>query len=153
MAIDTNKMIKATINFDESWSYTSESVWLYEEDGKYILQNSPFLAFGYSYKDEVKVKSGDNLTILEKISWGGHCTYRLVIKKRASKSWLILWSKLEEMGCSYEESLLFENLQLIAVDIPPNTDLVQAYKIFELGELEGIWEFEEADIGNWKSGN
>lgn len=149
----TNNMIKATINFEESWGYTSESVWLSEDKGKYILENSPFFAFGYSYKDEVKVNSGNALTISGKEKWGGHCTYRLVIQSEAFDSWLILWEKLEEMGCSYEESSLFKNMKLIAVDVPPTTDLIKAYQIFELGESEGIWEFEEADIGDWKEPN
>lgn len=153
MAIDKNKMIKATINFEESWGYTSESVWLSEENGKYFLENSPFFALGYSYKDMVLINTGDTLIIAGKQQWGGHCTYRLVVQSESYDSWLILWNKLEEMGCTYEESLLFKNMKLIAVDIPPTTDLVKAYQIFELGEAEGIWEFEEADIGDWKATN
>jgi len=50
------------------------------------------------------------------------------------------WKLISEMGGSYENA----NDRLVAVDLPPDADVSQIYKVFEAGEQDGVWAFEEA---------
>lgn len=49
---------------------------------------------------------------------------------------------LNELGCSSER---FENgiWRLIAVDVPPATDIEVVRKILDKGCVEGFWDYEE----------
>ena len=133
---------------DNLGNYSTESVWA-EEIGEhvYLLKNSPFYSYGYSFEDKVlTTKQGSNLpVVLKLIEPSGRSTYRLILNKAASnddfsKHWLLL----ENIGCSYEEG----TSGLYAVDVPASTDIYKAYELLELGESSGVWEFEEANCSH-----
>jgi hypothetical protein len=46
------------------------------------------------------------------------------------------WHPLEKIGCSYEKG----HGRLFAIDVPPETDIYEAYKLLALGEQKNIWE-------------
>lgn len=54
------------------------------------------------------------------------------------------WDKLQSLGCTYERA----TDRLIAIDVPPETDIYEAYAVLELGENDKVWGFEEAQCGH-----
>jgi len=51
---------------------------------------------------------------------------------------------MERLGCTYENA----NSRLLSIDVPPSVDIYKAYSLLELGEKEGVWDFEEAHCGH-----
>jgi len=123
----------------------TESVWVDDVGkGRYVLENSPFYAFGVSYQDVVSAKEVDGeLVFDEVISRGGHSTYRLMVSG-GHEDFDCYWKSLQQMGCTYEEGLN----RLISVDVPPLTDIYAAYNAFVAGEQAGVWSFEEGHCGH-----
>ncbi len=113
-------------------------------DDCYVLDNSPFYAFGISYCDEFKVKSVDGELIFDSIvARSGHSTYRIKLPMDKEHDYfLIHWQSLADLGCSYEGSSVNKK-RLYAIDIPPSADVFKAYEVMEYLENKGIWEFEE----------
>lgn len=78
---------------------------------------------------------------------GGHSTYRILIKEGESirsPKFLEHWQPLQNMGCTYEQA----KSRWLAIDVPPRTDIFAAYALFEKGEVDEIWTFEEAHCGH-----
>ncbi len=55
-----------------------------------------------------------------------------------------MWRRLQELGCTYERA----NRRLIAIDVPPRTDVYAVYRVLEEGEKAKYWEFEEGHCGH-----
>lgn len=113
---------------------------------QYRLENIPFYAYGVSYDDVVIAKPVRKQLLFQSVfQRGGHSTYRIFLLQHTSigefeKSWLAL----EEIGCSYERA----TDQLFAIDVPPETDIDQAYSALERGEKAKVWDFEEANCAH-----
>jgi len=60
-----------------------------------------------------------------------------------SGNFLAVWPELESLGCTYEGSVAGSR-PLYAIDVPPGCDIKAVYRILELREKDGTWEFEEA---------
>jgi len=109
------------------------------------VRSSPFYAFGFSCEDIVAVRvvqdGDDEWYEYERVlEHRGHSTYRLFVFDGAtSESFLTLWKKLADLGCTYEGA----DEKLIAVDIPPGVDIKYVYTIMKEGESLKIWDFEE----------
>lgn len=117
--------------------------------GKYRIENTPFFARGVSFKDVVSASRQDGRLRFEKvIISSGHSTYRLLLKDRNGNSqpWLEFWKPLEKLGCSYEENKEL-SLTMLAVDVPSNVCIHDAYELLAEGEEAGVWEFEEGHCG------
>lgn len=130
-----------------SESVNATKVW----DQKYRLENSPFFAKGVSYKDIVAAEKVKNrLIFVDTILSSGHSTYHVLLKDKMVKpqEWLIYWDPLEEIGCSYEENRELA-LTMLAIDVPSGTNIREVYKLLELGERAGVWEFEEGHCGHF----
>ena len=41
-----------------------------------------------------------------------------------------------------------KNMFLLAVDVPPDTDINVVYTLLDKGEKDGIWSFEEGHCGH-----
>ena len=54
------------------------------------------------------------------------------------------WEPLEKLGCTYERA----NRRLVAIDVPPRSDVYAVYAVLEDGEKDGLWEFEEGHCGH-----
>ena len=113
-------------------------------NGFYVLDNSPFYTFGISYCDEFKAKSNDGELIFDSIvARSGHSTYRIKLPLNKEHNYFLEhWTLLADLGCSYEGSSVNKK-RLYSIDMPPNVDVFQAYKIMEDLENKGVWEFEE----------
>lgn len=112
--------------------------------GRYRLRNTPFFAFGVSFEDIVFSEERDGEIFFAGTSIaGGHSTYRLMLLvKRTDDSFLKYWQPLQSLGCTFEEGIV------LAVDVPPSTDVHEAYRLLDAGEVAGIWSFEEGHCGH-----
>lgn len=111
---------------------------------RFVLDNSPFYAFGISFGDEFYVEdTNDQKTFYSIASRGGHSTYRIKLPEGKDHNYFLsYWEKLGSLGCSYEGSSV--NIRrLYAIDMPPDVDIHKAYSVLEEYENLGIWEFEE----------
>jgi hypothetical protein len=112
--------------------------------GRYILDNSPFYAYGISHRDVflADLKDGD-LTFVEVVFQGGHSTYRIRLREGLDHNFFLeKWLGLERLQCTYEGSS--SNAQLLySIDVPPGADVTEVYRLLEYGESEGYWTFEE----------
>lgn len=114
------------------------------EDGNYWLDNSPFYAFGVSYRDIISAtKKNNDLVFSSVVARGGHSTYRVKLKHgQKHEFFLANWQELALLGCTYEGSSV--NGQLYSIDVSPGTDVRKVYRVLEAGEMNQFWEFEEA---------
>jgi hypothetical protein len=102
---------------------------------RYRLRNTPFFAFGVSAEDVVFAEPVDGQLTFKGVSIrGGHSTYRIVVLN--ADGFADGWAPLEALGCTFEEG------DLLAVDVPQQTDIYEAYRLLELGVDAGVWEFE-----------
>ena len=113
--------------------------------GQYRLENSPFFAFGISFQDVVSAKEEQKtLVFVEALRRGGHSTYRIIPKAGHGSAVARYWDVLERKGCTYEEG----PKGLLAVDVPPGTNIFEAYAALQAGEDAGAWTFEEGHCGH-----
>ncbi|WP_310618723.1 DUF4265 domain-containing protein [Flexibacterium corallicola] len=110
---------------------------------RYRIENTPFLAKGVSYKDEVAgVRGKSGLKFDRIVKHHGHSTYRILVEETATpEEFQEHWLKLEKLGCICED--MDGDIPLFSVDIPPTTSLKKAIIILEDASHVHIWEFEE----------
>jgi hypothetical protein len=125
----------------------SESLWA-ERLGSnlYRLRNVPFYLYGVSEQDIVRAEENDGrLTAAGIIDRGGHSTYRIFLPEQSSEEQFARdWIPLQELGCTYERA----TRRLVAIDVPPHTDVYAVYDVLERGEKDRRWEFEEGHCGH-----
>lgn len=114
-------------------------------DSVYILDNSPFYAYGVSYGDEVKANPVDGRNTFDSVMRrGGHSTYRVKLATGQSHNdFMRAFEKLEKLGCTFEGTGSGSR-RLYTIDLVPEAKVEEVYRILEDGEEAGIWEFEEA---------
>lgn len=116
-----------------------------EGNDRFVLDNSPFYAYGVSFGDTIAATMQDGeLVFTRVVARGGHSTYRIQLPAGCDHdAFLNHWSKFEGMGCSYEGSSANPQ-RLYAIDVPSGVDVRAVYRLLEKGEADGAWEFEEA---------
>ena len=143
------KLSKVTFELEKSdWhEHATETMWAARlADTVYSLRNVPFYVYGISYGDAVvtQLLSGENLfcRVYER---GGHSTYRIFLVGESSKQQFEeAWEPLRKIGCLYERATDY----LVAVDVPAETDIYEAYTALEKGQAAGVWDFEEGHCGH-----
>lgn len=113
--------------------------------GLYILDNSPFYAYGISCGDSFRAQNRrGQIHFLEVVFRGGHSTYRVKLPIGAThEDFMQRWGELQRLGCSFEGTGN-NGRRLYAVDVPPEADVVAVYNYLQKNEDSGFWEFEEA---------
>jgi hypothetical protein len=125
---------------------TSETMWAETVDERrYRLCNIPTHVFGVSWNDIVFADEMSGILTFTGVSmWAGHSTYRLLKARDLDPDIFTRhWDGLKRLGCSYEGG----GDGLLAVDVPPETDLRAVQKLLLEGENAGVWEFEEGHVG------
>ena len=150
MTTDSNLAKKIKIRFQiqpsQGVPYAVETIWAeHEGEGRYRLLNIPFFVFDVSAGDIVETKEADGeIRDFSRVAKrGGHSTYRLYLqggRNVRDPDFARLWSQILSLGGSYENA----NDRLVAVDLPPDSNVSEIYRIFEAGQEEGVWAFEEA---------
>lgn len=107
-----------------------------------------FAAYGLSNEDVViTAERASNIVFQQVCLRSGHSTYRVFLAdkiKLGSRHFKLAWKRLEELGCTYEQA----SARLLAIDVPPGTDIYKVYSALEEGEALEIWDFEEAHYGH-----
>lgn len=143
-----HKHVKILFQYDgpNPNQYELESMWAIPISDGYEIDNIPFYTLGIALKDVVSAeKDLDGILIFKAlIRPSGHSTVRLWFTKDKISEIEPIRNQLQKMGCASELSDL---PRLIAVDIPPLVDYKNIWEIFDKGEKEGLFEYEEACIG------
>jgi Domain of unknown function (DUF4265) len=127
--------------------FATESLWAEPAaDSFFRLRNVPFFAYGFSEGDMVKVEESDGQFVVTGVQKrGGHSTYRIFLPAETTEEKFDKdWAPLGKLGCTYERA----NRRLVAVDVPPDSDVCAAYAALDHGEKDGLWEFEEGHCGH-----
>ena len=117
-----------------------EGLWAEElGDGGFVIDNIPFFTRQVALGDLVETQEIDNETF-----------YRLTrVKSKNSLLRVILFnnhdpsmlrSDLAHLGCSTE---LGHPASLIAVNIPPTTNIADVRQLLDKGSASGFWDYEE----------
>ena len=133
------------ITGDDPSDQWTETMWA-ESVGndEYILQNSPFHAYGVSYLDKVKTENEfEGFPLFKEIvEKSGNSTVRIMVFNETSHPLFEqFWKPLEELGCTHENA----NSKLISVNVPPEADMTEVSRLLEGGVKLNFWDFEEAD--------
>ena len=141
---EEKRLVKVRIGLDVgSWhGYAAEFVWAEPKGCTVLIRNIPFYAHGISYDDEFSVALEDDFpSAKEKVASGGHSTYRVFVKLGQESHAIEYWKNLEDLGCTYERA----TEHLIAIDVPPTSDVRRVYTLLKNGESTGVWDFEEGN--------
>ena len=127
----------------------TETVWAEDLGGtRFRIRNTPFYARGFSFHDVVITTTDpEGFPIVSGVAErSGHSTYRLFVHRgiKTDPAFNRHWQPLERMGCSFEGA----TDKLLAVDIPSECDIREAYRLLEEGEEAKVWEFEEGHCGH-----
>jgi hypothetical protein len=143
-----NGLVKVILDLSkDNGPVAAESLWAEPVgDCLFQLRNVPFFAYGFSERDIVKVKESDGKSAVTGVQErGGHSTYRVFLPTETTEEKFTHdWASLETLGCSYERA----NRRLVAIDVPPGSDVYAVYAVLESGEKHGLWEFEEGHCGH-----
>jgi Domain of unknown function (DUF4265) len=121
-------------------------LWAYRLDATTAaIDNIPFYAYGLAYADRVRIspEPSDGVhDVLGVVQRGGHSTYRIIWGDPSSKGeteCLRFLRLLEAKGCGFERG----QGMLYAIDVPPDIDANDVYRLLEDSEKRGISTFEE----------
>ena len=99
-----------------------ETVWAEPlGENRYRLDNTPWFAYGVSWKDVVEAKpeiEGDNMPdFIRVVEKSGHRTIRVILEDEKAKKEVL--EEIVKLGCTYEGA----NDIYFGVDIPPDANL------------------------------
>jgi Domain of unknown function (DUF4265) len=103
---------------------------------------------GVSHLDVVSATPKESNLVFdfkEVVQRGEHSTYMIIVPELGTRE-RAYWTLLETIGCSYESAeidLGIGRRLLLSVDLPPSTDISEAYEILERGESDRVWMFQE----------
>lgn len=143
-------LVKVRFPLGDDWEgIEAENMWAeVVAPGEYRLRNSPFYAYDVSAEDTVFATEVDNILSFAGVaSRGGHSTYRILLPTGdsiESARFRKYWEPLEQLGCTYEVA----KQRWLAVDIPRDVNIHEAYAMLERGEADRAWEFEEVHCGH-----
>jgi hypothetical protein len=142
--------VKFLLPESDLYSVTAETLWA-DPIGpdRYRLDNTPFHAQGYSFKDIVYAPHDTDHempVVREAVEKSGHSTYLLWVPQGASNNpdFDQYWKPLADLGCSFEGV----GGKMLAVDIPAKTDIHKAYDLMDAGLSADVWDFQEQDCAH-----
>lgn len=147
-----NKLDKLIFELDvDEWhGYGTESVWVEPmSQNLYRLRNTPYFAKGVSLDDVVigEERIDGGLYFVQSKEAAGHSTFRVLVLKNTTDNILDkYWAPLAALGCTFESTTL--GLRLLAIDVPPETDVEEVYDLLVKGLHDQIWEVEESHVGH-----
>ncbi len=149
---DTTSMVKVLFRVGpEDWhSVGTETLWATPVGPcAYRLENSPFYAKGFSYLDVVLAEfdATEGFPVAQRVlRSSGHSTYALWVIEgiESSGEFAKFWGPIEQLGCSFEGA----DMQLLSVDVPASTDVVEVFRLMQLGEDSGVWYFQEQNYAH-----
>lgn len=136
-----NELVKIRLKSTDENDY--ETVWAEPlADNYYRLDNSPFFAYGLSWRDVVEARVGSDgvLDYVRVIRKSGNRTVRIIFPAYGSsddKARVVL-EEIRKLGCSYEGM----KPSLVSVNVPPDINLASVTNF--LKTCSGIeWEYAD----------
>lgn len=121
-----------------------ESIWALKiVDGMFRIDNIPFYVRGLALGDVVRARpTSDGALQFDSIAkTSGHSTLRVVFFETGNRE--DFCKELEALGCQWEGAY---EPSLIAVDVPPSSDLPVVLKILADGCEKELFDYEEGVI-------
>jgi len=138
--------VRVRLEQGEGWPpVESEGLWAQKRaGGTYLLANTPFFAFGLSNGDLVRAAPDDGGAIwfTQRVQRGGSLTVRIITTDPADPMEDVM-AKFEPHGVSGES---MQRPRLLALDLPPGSDIASAKVLLAAGVASGRWHVEESDI-------
>jgi hypothetical protein len=134
---------------EDGWPPASvESLWAVDlGDGTVRLDNTPWFARGFASGDIIRVDVDEDGVrwVGETICASDHCAIRLIVLKdrgsaAARQSVLEAFHRFGTTGEGIEQ------FGMVALDVPPEADLIRIHGLLKHGESEGWWHWEEGCI-------
>jgi hypothetical protein len=128
-----------------SWhGYASEGLWAEPvARNRFRLLNTPFYAKGLSAGDVITTKLEPDGYVFDSVAErSGHSTYRLVPEDNKEIAQGLM--DLQRLGCTWEEG----PGGLVAIDVPPESSILEVFAVLEAGTMQGMWDFEEGHVGH-----
>ena len=145
-ATEPHVRVRVRLEQDDGWPPAeSEGLWAQERPGgTYLLANTPFFAFGLSQGDLVRgaPDEGGVIWFIQRVQRGGSLTVRIITTDPADPLEHVV-AELKPHGVSGES---MERPRLLALDLPPGSDLASAKALLAAGVVSGRWHVEESDI-------
>lgn len=142
------KKLQFVLDIDDGWPpVASEGVWCDCVGDHYKLKNVPFFIRGLAADDIFKTEPDSvngHIFEFEIIEESGHSVVWLINNTGLDLS--IFRKKITDLGCNYEGLPQFS---LVAIDVPPQTNLETLDAIIDEYEEKGIefaypvWRFDE----------
>lgn len=129
---------------DDYPPFEVESVWADKiVDGMFRIDNIPFYVRGLALDDVVRAKpTSDGAWQFDSIAkTSGHSTLRVVFFESDIQE--AFCKELEALGCQWEGAY---EPSLIAVDVPPSSDLSMVLKVLADGCEKELFDYEEGVI-------
>lgn len=126
-----------------------DAEWMWAEplrDSTFRLDSSPFSAYGLSADDIFQVKIIGGILVFDRVvKKSGNRTLRVRLPRgKRHEDFLTFWQPLEDLGCSFEGSQIIR--PFYSITVPPGASLDAAVSYLEAKEVQGVWQFEEADV-------
>lgn len=147
---DDHVKVHFRMDIDEyGWPPASvESLWAVDlGDGTVRLDNTPWFVRGVASGDIIKVQPDDDgvLWAGETVQPSQNCTIRLIVLKddgsaAARQSVLEVFHRLSTTG----EGI--ERFGMVALEVPPQADLLKIRELLEHGETKEWWHWEEGCV-------
>ena len=138
--------VRVRLEQDDGWPPAeSEGLWAQERaGGTYLLANTPFFAFGLSNGDLVHAAPDDNGVIWfsQRVQRGGSLTVRIITTNPADP----MEDVVAEFASHWVSGERIERPRLLALDLPPGSDLASVKTLLAAGVASGRWHVEESDI-------
>lgn len=148
MAENEENMVKIKIPLPSNDASGIDAEWLWAEPKGdfFVLKNVPIFVYGLSYGDSVRARTQDDVLVFQDVvRRGGHSTYRIYAKSdRSSLEVKDLLNRLEKLHCDLENA----TNKIVGVDVLPEADVYEVYRVLEGAERSGILEFEEGHCGH-----
>ena len=150
--VDTSALTKVLLRVEPAdWhSAPSETLWATPvSSDAYRLENSPFYAKGFSYRDIVRAEfdPAEGFPVAQRVlESSGHSTYAIwvIAGVESNGEFGKYWQPLEDIGCTFEGA----RNQLLSVDVPATTNVVDAFRLMQIGEDAAVWYFQEQNYAH-----
>jgi Domain of unknown function (DUF4265) len=138
--------IKIPLPANDASGGDAEWLWAEPEGDSFVLKNIPIFVYGLSYGDSVRARKEDDILVFQDVvRRGGHSTYRIYAKSdRSSAEVANVLNSLEKLHCDLEPA----TNKIVGVDVLPEADVYEVYRVLEGAERSGILEFEEGHCGH-----
>jgi uncharacterized protein DUF4265 len=137
--------------FRDSSSHATETLWATPVEGGFFqLDNSPFLAYGVSWRDVIEARPDGQgcLEFVRCVRKSGNRTLRIIFRHCSitDSEANIIFEKLRKLGCSYEGM----QPKLVSINVPIEVELTIVTDFLN-GTSTVQWEYADPTYSDVKN--